>query len=134
MTTHDTLGHTYSGATAQSLEHFDLACADFRCFINDPLAGAQHALQASPGMTMAHVLVAYLNLLGTEPAGLPAAREALQAALALPADERESMHCRAVQHLINGRWHAAGLVLEDLSIRYPLDLLALQVGHQVDFF
>jgi len=78
--------------------------------------------------------VAYLNLLGTEPAGLPVAREALQAAQMLPADEREAMHLRAVAHLVNGRWHAAGLVLEDLSIRYPLDLLALQAGHQVDFF
>ena len=134
MTIHDSLGHAYSGATAQSLEHHELACADFRCYINDPLAGAQKALAASPDMTMAHVLVAYLNLLGTEPAGLPAAREALQAALPLPADEREALHLRAVAHLVNGRWHAAGMVLEDLSIRYPLDLLALQAGHQVDFF
>ncbi|HYJ98710.1 MAG TPA: tetratricopeptide repeat protein [Burkholderiaceae bacterium] len=134
MTIHDSLGHAYSGATAQSLEHHELACADFRCYINDPLAGAQQALAASPDMTMAHVLVAYLNLLGTEPAGNLAAREALQAALPLPADEREALHVRAVAHLVNGRWHAAGLVLEDLSIRYPLDLLALQAGHQVDFF
>jgi tetratricopeptide (TPR) repeat protein len=134
MTTHDSFGHAYSGATARSLEHFDLACADFRCYINDPLAGAQAALQASPDMTMAHALVAYLNLLGTEPAGLPVARQALQAALALPADEREAMHLRAIAHLVNGRWHAAGVVLEDLSIRYPLDLLALQAGHQIDFF
>jgi tetratricopeptide (TPR) repeat protein len=134
MTIHDTLGHAYSGATPHSIEQFDLACADFRCYLNDPLAGALKALEASPEMTMAHVLVAYLNLLGTEPAGIAAAREALQAAQMLPADEREALHCRAVAHLVNGRWHAAGLVLEDLSIRYPLDLLALQVGHQVDFF
>jgi hypothetical protein len=134
MTIHDSLGLAYSGATAQSLEHHERACADFRCYINDPLAGAQQALAASPDMTMAHVLVAYLNLLGTEPAGIAAAREALQAALTLPADEREALHLRAVAHLVNGRWHAAGLVLEDLSIRYPLDLLALQAGHQVDFF
>src|SRR5512134_588631 len=134
MTIQDSLGHALSGATPQSLEHYESASADFRCYINDPLAGAQQALAASPEMTMAHVLVAYLNLLGTEPAGIAVAREALQAAQALPADEREAMHLRAVAHLVNGRWHAAGLVLEDLSIRYPLDLLALQAGHQVDFF
>jgi hypothetical protein len=134
MTMHDTLGHAYSGATPQALEQFDLACADFRCYLNDPLAGALKAIEASPEMTMAHVLVAYLNLLGTEPAGIAVAREALQAAQMLPTDEREALHCRAVAHLVNGRWHAAGLVLEDLSIRYPLDLLALQAGHQVDFF
>ena len=28
--------------------------------------------------------------------------------------------CAPSAHLANGRWHAAGLVLEDLSIRYPL--------------
>jgi hypothetical protein len=134
MTIHDSLGHACSGATPQSLEHFELACADFRCYINDPLGGAQKALAASPEMTMGHVLVAYLNLLGTEPAGIPVAREALQAAQTLPANEREALHLRAIAHLVNGRWHAAGLVLEDLSIRHPLDGLALQAGHSIDFF
>jgi hypothetical protein len=134
MTIQDSLGHACSGATPQALEHFERACADFRCYINDPLAGAQQALAASPDMTMAHVLVAYLNLLGTEPAGIVAARGALQAAQPLPADEREALHLHALMHLADGRWHAAGLVLEDLSIRWPRDLLALQAGHQVDFF
>ena len=134
MTTHDTLGHTYSGATAQSLEHFDLACADFRCFINDPLAGAQTRARSQPR----HDDGARAGGL-PEPAGHRAGRPAGGARgaagrAALPADEREAMHCRAVQHLVNGRWHAAGRVLEDLSIRYPRDLLALQVGHQIDFF
>ena len=134
MTIQDSLGLAHSGATPQALEHFERACADFRCYINDPLGGAQQAIATSPEMTMAHVLVAYLNLLGTEPAGLPVAREALQAAQMLPANEREAMHLRAIAHLVNGRWHAAGLVLEDLSIRHPLDLLALQAGHSIDFF
>jgi hypothetical protein len=44
------------------------------------------------------------------------------------------MHVLAVGHLAHGRWHAAGRVLEDLSVRWPLDLPALQVGHQIDFF
>ena len=41
-------------------------------------------------MTMAHVLEAWLHLLGTEPAALPAAREALRRGRALPATEREA--------------------------------------------
>jgi len=83
---------------------------------------------------MAHVLVAYLNLLGTEPAGLPAAREAHAAAARCPATEREAMHVAAAGALAQGQWHRAGRILEDLSIRHPQDLLALQVGHQIDFF
>jgi len=134
MTIRDSLGHALSGASAQARDSFELACHELRCYIGDPLAHAQQALAVSPGMPMGHLLVAYLNLLGTEPGGLQPAREALAAALALPADEREQAHRRAVEHLVAGRWYAAGAVLEDLSMRYPLDALALQVGHQVDFF
>jgi hypothetical protein len=134
MTIRDSLDHPLSGATAKGLDPFELACHELRCYVGDPLGRAQQALSESPEMTMGHLLVAYLNLLGTEPAGQQPAREALRAALALPANEREQAHRRAVEHLVAGRWHAAGLVLEDLSIRDPLDVLALQVGHQIDFF
>ena len=130
----DGLGHALSGASAAALDHYETACHELRCYIGDPLGHAQQALRQSPDMTMAHLLVAYLNLLGTEPGGVQPARDALQAAATLPADEREQNHRRAVEHLVAGRWHAAGLVLEDLSIRFPLDALALQVGHQIDFF
>jgi len=128
MTIKDMHGHALSGADTKATEHFDTACALLRCYLNDPLAEAQAAL------AMAHVLVAYLNLLGTEPAGLPAAREAHAAAARCPATEREAMHVAAAGALAQGQWHRAGRILEDLSIRHPQDLLALQVGHQIDFF
>jgi tetratricopeptide (TPR) repeat protein len=134
MTIKDSHSHALSGANADSLEAFEQATHELRCYAGDPLASTNRALAASPEMTMAHVLLAYLYLLGTEPAGLAGAREALAAAQALPADEREAMHVAAVEHLVEGRWHAAGLLLEDLSIRFPRDALALQCGHQVDFF
>ena len=134
MTIKDIHGHTLSGADAQATEHYDAACALLRCYLNDPLAEAQAALARSPDMTMAHVLVAYLNLLGTEPAGLPAAREAHAAAARCPATEREAQHVAAAGALAHGQWHRASRILEDLSIRHPQDLLALQVGHQIDFF
>ena len=38
------------------------------------------------------------------------------------------------EHLVDGRWRAAGRVLEDLSVEYPRDGLALQAGHMIDFF
>jgi len=126
--------HPLSGAGAAARDHFELACDEMRCLVGDPLATANAALAESPAMTMGHVLVAWLNLLGTEPAGLNAARDALDAARALSATEREAMHLAAIDHLVCGRWHAAAAMLEDLSIRYPRDALALQVGHQIDFF
>src|SRR5690606_17508386 len=36
--------------------------------------------------------------------------------------------------LASGRWQAAGQVLEDIAIEHPRDALALQAGHQVDYF
>ncbi|HMO44765.1 MAG TPA: tetratricopeptide repeat protein [Rubrivivax sp.] len=134
MSTKDYLDHALSGATAPSVEHFETACHQLRCYVGDPLASVQAALAASPQLTMGHVLTAWLNLLGTESLDLPAAREALAAARALPANEREAAHCRAIEHVVEGRWHAAGLALEDLSIRWPRDALALQAGHSIDFF
>jgi len=131
----DSHGHTLSGATSAAIDAFETACHELRCYIGDPLASAHAALEKAPQMTMGHVLVAWLNLLGTEPAALPAARAALAAARALPGvNEREGMHLAAIEHLAQGRWHDSGLMLEDLSIRYPHDALALQVGHQIDFF
>jgi hypothetical protein len=134
MTIKDIHGHTLSGADAQAAGHYDAACALLRCYLNDPLAEAQAALARAPDMTMAHVLVAYLNLLGTEPAGLPVAREAHAAAARCLATEREAVHVAAAGALAQGQWHRAGRILEDLSIRHPHDLLSLQVGHQIDFF
>jgi hypothetical protein len=93
------------------------------------------AIEQAPQTPMGHALLAWLNLLGTEPAGLRDAKAALHAARALPAvNEREAMHLAAIEHLVHHRWHGAGLLLEDLSIRYPRDALALQAGHLIDFF
>ena len=134
MQTQDALGHALSGANGAAIDHYEQASHELRCLIADPLASAQRAIAASPEFTMAHLLAAYLNLLGTEPGGFEPARAALAAAQALPMNEREAMHARAVEHLVNSRWHAAGATLEDLSVRWPRDVLALQAGHQIDFF
>ena len=130
----DSLGHAVSGATRQGLDTLETALHEMRCLVGDPVASVQHAIDAAPDMTLAHLVNAYLHLLGTEPAGREVARASHRAALALPADERERGHREAVGMLVDGRWRAAARVLEDLSIDHPLDALALQVGHQVDFF
>jgi hypothetical protein len=130
----DSTGHAVSGADAPSLEAFERASAELRCFVGDPVAAVRTALEARPDFTMAHLLHAYLHLLGTEPAAVPVARAAHDAARGLPADARERGHLEAVRLLLEGRWHAAGRVLEDVSIAWPRDALALQVGHQIDFF
>lgn len=134
MSTTDIQGYALSGANGAAAEAFEQASHEFRCFIGDPMSNAQRAVSLSNEMPMAHALIAWLSLLGTDPAGLEHARQALTLAKGLPTTEREGMHLKAVGELINGHWHAAGRTLEDLSIRWPHDVLALQAGHQIDFF
>jgi hypothetical protein len=134
MNPRDLAGHRLTGATADGLAHFETAAHQLRCYIGDPVASIDAALAAAPQLVMGHVLKAYLHLLGTEPLALPVARECLAAAADVAGTERERGHVEAVRQLVAGRWRAAGRVLEDVGIAYPHDALALQVGHQIDFF
>jgi len=131
---HDIRGLALSGATAASLPRFEAAVRQLNLYIDDPVATVDQALAESPDFVMAHALRAWLHLIGTEPAGVQIARGALAAAQRLPANVREQGHLTAIGHLVEGRWSAASQVLEDITIEYPRDLLALQVGHLTDFF
>ncbi len=130
----DSAGYEVSGAGARSLAALEQGLHEMRCYIGDPVATVERALADSPELVMGHVLKAYLHLLGTEPGALPVAHEAHATAAALPANDRERGHLQAIGHLNEGRWRAAGRALEDLSVDYPRDALALQAGHQIDFF
>lgn len=134
MHQHDSAGYTATGATAAGLVHFENAAHQFRCYIGDPVATVDAAIAEAPQMAMAHVLKAYLFLLGTEPAGLPVARDCHAAAEQAAGTAREHGHVEAVRLLLAGRWRDAGRVLEDVSVACPRDALALQAGHQIDFF
>lgn len=127
-------GYPVSGANAESLAALEQASRELLCLVDDPVASVERALAASPEMTMAQVLKAWLHLLGTDASALPVAQASCAAAAALPANDRERRHIEAATALSQGRWREAGLRLEDLSARYPRDALALQVGHQIDFF
>jgi hypothetical protein len=130
----DATSYPVTGATTESLAAYERAEYQLRCYIGDPVASVDEAIAASPAMTMAHALRAWLHLLGTEPSGLPVARASLRAASTLPADARERGHLEAIRLLTEGQWRAAGRVLEDVTAAYPHDALALQAGHQIDFF
>jgi len=130
----DTHGHPVSGATAAALDHYEQAAQDLRCLVGDPLAAIDRALAEAPAMSIAHTLRAWLHVLGTEAPALPTAREAAEAAARLAGTDRERMHARAAALVAAGHWREGARLLEDLSAQHPRDLLALQAGHQVDFF
>lgn len=130
----DLLGHPVSGATAAAIDHYEQAAHELRCLIGDPLASTDRALDAAPHMSIAHSLRAWLHLLGTEAPALPVAQAAAESAALHAGTERERMHARAAALVAAGRWREGARVLEDVSVQHPRDLLALQAGHQLDFF
>lgn len=130
----DALDLSISGGANGAAAHLARGVADLQCFIGDPVGAAHAAVAADPDTVMAHVLKGYLYGLSTEPTAAPVVRAAHAAAAALPANPRERAHVDALGHLAEGRWHDAGRVLADLTAEHPRDALALQAGHQIDFF
>ena len=130
----DTAGHPVSGATPAAIDHFEQASHELRCLVGDPLATVDRAIAEAPAMSIAHTLRAWLHLLGTEAPALDTARDAAQTAARHATTDRERLHAEAAARIAAGRWRDGARVLEDLSAQHPRDLLALQAGHQVDFF
>jgi hypothetical protein len=89
---------------------------------------------------LADVLRAYLALMSTEAGAVAGAGEALAAAPVSGAPgfasllPRERAHLSAARRWAAGDMAGAGALLGDISVRWPRDLMALSVGHQVDFF
>ena len=96
-------------------------------------AAGELAGDADP-VPMAHVLTAYLNLMSTDVADLVAAGEALAALAAAATNDRERAHATAIAAWAAGDWSGAARRLDDLLVQWPTDVLALMLGHQLDFF
>ncbi|HEV7253289.1 MAG TPA: tetratricopeptide repeat protein [Mesorhizobium sp.] len=134
MTAQDILGLTLSGADAASAQLFDAGVADLQRFVGDPVGKAEAAIAAKPDFAMAHVLKGWLYGLSTEASATAATREAARSAQLWACTERERTHAAALGALVEGRWHEAGRLLGEWSAAEPRDALALQAGHQIDFF
>ena len=90
----------------------------------------------TPDAAMAGVLGAYLSLMSTEASSIADARAALGGVAGRPdaLAPREQAHLAAAGLWLAGDMMGAGAILADISLRWPRDLLALFVGHQIDFF
>lgn len=133
MKHHDPLGNPITGATDTALEQYAQSLAQFHCYRGDPVATIEDATTTEPEFAMGHLLHAWLHLLSTEPTAVAIARADLERCAALPLNRRERSHAAAIESFANGHWHKASRILEDLSIEYPRDALALQAGHVGDY-
>jgi hypothetical protein len=130
----DSLGLSMTGS-AEAVASYDRAVEHLIRFQSAVAQAAAESIAADPGCVMGRVLSAYLALMSTEEGAVADATAALGApdreAGALP---RERSHLAAARRWIAGDMAGAGALLGDITVRYPRDLLALFVGHQIDFF
>jgi len=132
----DMQGLTLTGSTEATV-HYDRAVNHLVRFQIEVVEAQASARAADPGCAMAGVFGAYLSLMSTEAASVVGARDAL-AGIAGQGPSvlapREQAHLAAARQWVAGDMAGAGAVLADVSLRWPRDLLALFVGHQIDFF
>ncbi|MCH8503500.1 MAG: tetratricopeptide repeat protein [Ectothiorhodospiraceae bacterium] len=134
MTDRDALNNPVTGADEQALAQYAQALREFHCYRDDPVATITGALERRPDFVMGHGLHGWRHALGTEPEGMRAATGIIAEAERLRPNRREQAHCAAIKAFAGGRWREASRRLEDLTIDYPLDALALQAGHLTDFY
>lgn len=132
--TRDLQGHILSEATAEAAGHYQRAVEAFNLYRGDPMAHLGDAIAAAPRFAMAHILKAHLLALSSEPEATAEARTTIAQVKTMPLNDRESAHVAALDLVVAGEWTAAGLLLDRHNMRFPHDLIALQVGHLIDFF
>jgi tetratricopeptide (TPR) repeat protein len=132
----DARGNPCSSSSNSAIAAAERALWRMMSFYDVPFADLDAATAADPGWPLPHVMKAGFLLSLTEPALLPEAEAHLSHAQALSrhATERERAHLQAVQLLLEGRWHAACRVWDELLIEHPRDALALQWAQLWDFY
>ncbi|QES39785.1 tetratricopeptide repeat-containing protein [Streptomyces venezuelae] len=134
----DRHGHPMSRTGTEGAALYEQALEHLLFFRADVADTSQRLLAAAPRSVMGHVLAAHLGLLGTEEKEAADARNAFERFKEHvhrgEMTPRERMHVAAAASWLRGDLHQAGRVLGEISVEYPRDVLALAVGHQIDFF
>jgi len=119
--------------SAEAVAAYDRAVEHLVRFRIDVLEAVVAAVR-DPSSVMGRVLSAYLALLSTEGADVARAAAVLGSiGDDRPLVERERAHRSVVERWVAGDLRGSGALLDRLSVEYPRDLLALYVGHQIDF-
>ncbi len=130
----DRQGNALSGATAEAVGLFDQAVDAFNLYRGDPITLLDKAVEAAPDFTMAHILKAHLYAVATEPEATTGARAIVSRTKTMAVNEREASHIAALYLVLDGHWTGAAIALDHHNVRSPHDLVALQVGHLMDFY
>jgi hypothetical protein len=129
----DQHGNPFGGST-DAVALYDQAIDRFLRYHPEVVDVTFRLVGEHPEAPMAQALVAYLHLTSTDAPDVEPARAAWQAMGETSTNAREQAHRAAIGRWIAGEWRAASVELDALLQRWPTDLLALQIGHQLDFF
>lgn len=123
-------------ASVEALAEFEKAQRLFSIYAGDPLAALQAATDIDPAFALAHVMRAHLLISGAEMTARDDADAALKTAerYAAGLTAREGGHLAAARAWFNGDLAAASRIFDAILADHPRDLLALQMGHTVDFY
>jgi len=130
----DRQGNNLNGANAEAVGLYDQAVEAFNIYRGDPTALLDNAIEAAPDFAMAHITKAHLFGLATEPDATNEARAILGNVRSMWLNDREASHVAALDLLVAGEWTESALALDRHNMDYPLDIVALQSGHLMDFF
>ncbi|MEM7743396.1 MAG: tetratricopeptide repeat protein [Pseudomonadota bacterium] len=127
----DCRGVPISYPDADAIDGLEQALLCALAFRGDAIAMVDKVLEAHPGFVMAHVFKAAWLTQAMETRIYADMVRAFEnaAAVSARANNRELGHLAAVRAWINGDFHGAVQIWEDVLTRYPRDLIALQLAH-----
>jgi tetratricopeptide (TPR) repeat protein len=130
----DHRGAPITGADGAALGHYEKAIGELNRYIGDPVATLDRAIAERPTFAMAHILKAQCLLSAAEKDLVPQARASATALRDLPLNERERAHAGALEAFLDGELDEASHRLEMIALDDPHDIVALQIGHLLDFY
>lgn len=133
MMLEDHRGLAISGATPDARDGFERALEAHLGWRTGVERHLEQAIAAAPSFTMAHVLGAYCTLCNRDPERVRQAQRLHAIAAELPATPRERLHVAAIGAVLRDDFQGLQAILRRLLAEYPRDVLALQLGHALDY-
>lgn len=133
MASSDAHGNAMSGP-GEGVERYDDAVDKLLPFDVAVVPAMVGLASDLPDFPMGQVLAGYLSLTSTDAPDLTWARTSLETLGTLEVNDREAAHRDVLSTWLGGDWHGAARQLDELLIQWPSDMLALIVGHQLDFY
>jgi hypothetical protein len=121
-------------ADRDSIARYDAAIDQLLRYTPAVIDSMTSLIEDEHPVAMGLALGAYLHLTSTDSRDLAMARELHTSMTGTTMNEREALHATAIAAWIDGSWTGAARILDQVLMRWPTDVLALIVGHQLDFF